>query len=128
MVNHSMVLKEYLDSEDYKFINDLKNQCINFDKTSLKLELDYKLMTAKNSDISTIKDVNEFLYYSGDKLVGYIGICNFGGSTLEVSGMVHPRYRRKGIFTKLFEFLKEEWLRRGNVEILLLSDQELHFH
>lgn len=44
----------------------------------------------------------DFFHYEGDRLIGYLGIYDFGGK-IELCGMVHPDYRRQGIFTKLVE-------------------------
>ncbi len=114
--------KEYLDMNEYSEVKELEKRCIEFDKTSLKLELDYKMMCAKESNDVSSQKVNEFLYYVQDQLVAYIGISCFGALTLEVNGMVHPDYRRRGIFTRLFQSIKEEWINRGNPRMLLLSD------
>ncbi len=41
---------------------------------------------------------------------------------MKVNGMVHPDYRRKGLFTKLFERVVEECQKRNFTKLLLLSD------
>lgn len=120
--NHSIKLKEYLDQDDYNAINKLQDICFEHDKTALKLELDYKLASAEEM-VRAIGNINEFMYFDEEILVGYIGICHFGGPHLEVNGMVHPDYRRQGIFKKLFQFVRDEWLRRGVGGMLLLSDR-----
>lgn len=91
------------------------------DRTALKLELDYKLGVGGNE--KGIQAVNEFMYFDGERLIGYIGIGSFGGPW-EVNGMVDPEYRRQGIFSKLFELVVNEWKRRGSGSMLLLSDRD----
>ena len=66
--------------------------------------------------------INEFMFYDDNKLVGYAGICDFGGDEIEVNGMVHPEYRRRGIFTRLFSLVKDEFNKRDSKGMLLLSD------
>jgi mycothiol synthase len=120
-------LKEHLDHNDYDQINALQNICVNTDKISLKLELDYKLAVAfENEEQSSLKDVNEFMYFEETQLIGYIGICSFGGAgmPLEITGMVHPDYRQQGIFMKLHELVLAECKRRNSGNILLLSDKK----
>jgi ribosomal protein S18 acetylase RimI-like enzyme len=117
----SIVLKEKLDQDDYNDINELKNICLSQDKTSLKLELDYKLSRSERSS-RRLESINEFMYYEKDMLIGYIGICCFGGDALEINGMVHPNYRRMGIFNRLFSLVKDEWDKRQAEKVLLLSD------
>ena len=48
-----------------------------------------------------------FLYYEDEKLVGYLVPDSFGMEEKELLGMVHPDYRRRGIFTALLEAAKE---------------------
>jgi len=120
-------LNEYIDKEDYVLINNLQEQCVNRDKTALKLELDYKLADGAESDIKAgINNINEFIYFNGQQLIGYIGICCFGGpgAPLEVNGMVHPKFRGQGIFQKLYELVLAEWKRRDTESMLLLCDRK----
>ncbi len=119
-------LKQYLKEEDYHQINELEKQCMQEDKITLKLELDYKLAYALSRDSDEqLKQINEFLYFMGEQLVGYIGICSFGGqgAPLEITGMVHPNYRRQGIFTLLYGLVLDECKRRKAQELLLLCDR-----
>ncbi len=117
----SIKLKETLNQDDYEDINLLKKLCLEMDKTTLKLELDYKLNRAEEKN-QNLNSINEFMYYDNNKLIGYIGICQFGGNTLEVNGMVHPEYRKRGVFKRLFSLVKDEWRKRESQKMLLLSD------
>ena len=102
-------------------------QCSFEDQITLKLELDYKLRDAVNStDKTRIHCINEFMYFAGEQLIGYMGICDFGGTSapLEITGMVHPIYRRQGIFSKLFELAIAECRQRNAGSILLLCDKK----
>jgi len=115
-------LKENINKEDYEVINKLQQECI--DKVALKLELDYKLASSNESSKIT-NNTNEFMYFDGEKLIGYIGIGSFGGfnTPIEVNGMVHPDYRKQGVFKKLSELVIDEWKRRNSSSMLLLSDR-----
>ncbi|MFT4006457.1 MAG: GNAT family N-acetyltransferase [Lacrimispora sp.] len=120
-------LNHCLCQEDYDLIHSLQLHCSNEDQITLKLELEYKLSDAVNcTDKANIHDINEFMYFSGRQLAGYIGISAFGGASapLEITGMVHPDYRRQGIFSKLFELAIAESRRRNSGSILLLCDRE----
>lgn len=119
--NPLIKLKERLDKNNYSDINGLKNICMEYDKIFLKLEIDFKMNNAgKISD--NIKHINEFMFYDENKLVGYAGICCFDGIELEVNGMVHPEYRKKSIFTRLFSLVRDEFYKRDSKAMLLLSD------
>lgn len=120
--NPYIKLKEHLDYNDYVDISKLQTICLDFDKTTLKLEIDYKLSRAEENK-GDLNKINEFMYYNDNELIGYIGICFFGGGTLEVNGMVHPEFRRRGIFKRLFHLAKDEWTRRKAQNVLLLSDR-----
>lgn len=120
--NPGILLKNRLDKNDYDAIKKLEEICIKHDETSLKLELDYKLSVSSPKDTDEI-NINEFMFYDEEKLVGYLGICDFGGSELELNGMVHPDYRRMGVFRKLFSLAHDEWQKRNCSTMLLLSDK-----
>jgi ribosomal protein S18 acetylase RimI-like enzyme len=119
-------LKGCISHEDYDSINTLQMKCSQEDQITLKLELDYKYSDAVNNSKGGICDVNEFMYFDGKKLIGYIGICGFGGTSapLEITGMVHPEYRRQGIFSKLYELVIAECRRRNAGSILFLCDNK----
>ena len=121
LINPHIKLKGKLDQKDYTDINNLQKLCSELDHTTLKLELDYKLRRAEGLN-GSLKNINEFMVYNENKLIGYIGICHFGGNAIEVNGMVHPEYRRRGIFKTLFSFVKDEWGKRESQKMLLLSD------
>jgi len=117
-------LKEHINKEDHTIINRLQNICKKTDNIELKLELEYKLALAKET--KQINSVNEFMYFIGDELIGYIGIGSFGGmsAAAEVNGMVHPDYRRQGIFSTLYKLVVSELKRRNSSDMLLLSDRK----
>jgi ribosomal protein S18 acetylase RimI-like enzyme len=127
ILNPRIVLKEHLNDEDYAAIKALEQECCLVDRTALKLELDYKLQVAR-TDIKEdhIRFIDEFMYFSDARLIGYIGIGSFGGpgAALEITGMVHPEYRRRGVFSLLHALVVAECKRRNAKEILLLCDRE----
>ncbi len=120
-LNTSIKIKEKLSQKDYDEIHHLESICLKKDQTSLKLELDYKLSRGKwNREILNVN--NEFMYYENNSLIGYMGICQFGGSELEVNGMVHPDFRRRGVFKELYGRVNEAFNKRASDKMLLLSD------
>lgn len=120
--NPEILLKTRLDKNDYDAIKKLEEICIRHDETSLKLELDYKLSVSSPKAMEKVY-INEFMFREEGILVGYLGICDFGGSEIELNGMVHPDYRRKGVFSKLFSLASAEWQNRNSSTMLLLTDK-----
>jgi ribosomal protein S18 acetylase RimI-like enzyme len=117
---HSISMRFQLKQEEYDAIKGLEDICYKKQATNLKLELDFK-MNQRGSSIKN-KIMTEFLYYENDALVGYLGLCNFGRDIVEVSGMVHPEFRMKGVFKKLYLLAKEEWEKICPSQVLILCD------
>ncbi len=116
---------DYITKEEYEEINRLCKLCCEQDKINLKLELDYKLHLASLKELNTAKvssDLNEFLYYTGEKLVSYLGISCFDGITGEITGMTHPAFRGQGLFTRLLALARKECEHRSFRKLLLLTD------
>ena len=66
MKNNSIKLKEILDINDFTDINNLKNICTDYDKTHLKIEIDYKLSKG-NKNSKNMNFINEFMFYDDNK-------------------------------------------------------------
>src|SRR3954471_24454631 len=64
-------------------------------------------------------EINDFLYYEQDTLVGYLYVDSWGHKEKEITGMVAPAFRRRGIFRQLFEATLAESKAHG-VESLIL--------
>ncbi|KMJ57198.1 GNAT family acetyltransferase [Bacillus sp. LL01] len=74
-----------------------------------------------NEDMLQTRDDNskeDFFHYEDERLVGFLGCYGFGNK-IEMTGMVHPDYRRKGFFTKLFAEAVAETKKREITTILL---------
>ena len=93
-------------------IEQLAQLCNNED--GLDLKLNWETLRGRSKS-----ETNDFLYYEQDTLIGFLGIYAFNSREAEVSGMVHPAYRRRGIFTELLGAAREE-IRRRNIPTLLL--------
>lgn len=127
MIEPWIKLKGGLSRDDYDLIDALRKRCADADQITLKLELEYKLADTENSGCTAeIRHINEFLCFNGSLLIGYMGICSFGGakSPFEITGMVDPDYRRRGVFSKLYELAVAECKRRNAGGILALCDRK----
>jgi ribosomal protein S18 acetylase RimI-like enzyme len=43
-----------------------------------------------------------YLLYEGAQLIGYLGLFEFQQTGYEMTGVIHPKFRRQGLFTRLF--------------------------
>ncbi|WP_172196479.1 GNAT family N-acetyltransferase [Saccharibacillus qingshengii] len=84
-----------LNERQLQEIEDLQHLCEKTDHLSLKLNGDMLKMDTRPPD-------RDHFYYENGQLVGFAALYSFG-SQYEVCGMVHPEFRRRGIFTRLWE-------------------------
>ena len=119
LTDPQIVLRPAINQALYQEITALEERCCSYEPLTFKRELEYKLQHPTNEPIEQQK-INEFLYYNEQELIGYLGICDFGGEELEISGMVHPAFRRQGIFTQLYQLVEAEFKRRAPSELLLV--------
>src|SRR5450432_333490 len=83
----------------------------------LDLKINLQILRSRPHD-----EINDFLYYEQDVLVGFLGLYSFNPHEGEISGMVHPSFRRKGIFTALFRAALEECQHRNIARLLLIVE------
>jgi len=103
-------VKILLSKEQLLQIKELQEACESYDQIKLKLNWD---MLKNRANV--VKE--DFFYYDEDQLVGFLGKYYFG-TKVEICGMVHPKYRRKGIFTAL---LREGLESSRNATTILLN-------
>jgi len=116
-----IILKSAPNKKDIEKIKILSGLCTKQDNSHLKLELDYKSSANTEGSIHTI---NDFFCYEGGKLIAYLGICLFGNQIPELTGMVHPDYQKRGVFSKLLKLALMECVDRGCKSALLLCDRK----
>ncbi|MCM3570158.1 GNAT family N-acetyltransferase [Neobacillus mesonae] len=92
-------------------IKDLQEICENDGGFQLKLNFD--LLENRTANYP-----EDFFHYESGKLVGFLGSYGFGNK-IELCGMVHPDYRRRGIFSNLLKIGLEEAKKRNARTILL---------
>ncbi len=69
------------------------------------------------------EEINDFLYEDGGTLIGYLALYGFNREEVEINGMVHPAYRRRGIFSHLVATAREEVRRRGIPDLLFICER-----
>jgi GNAT superfamily N-acetyltransferase len=61
-----------------------------------RLKLEWAVLRARAR-----QDVEDLLWWDGDRLLGFLGLYGFGPPTVEIAGMVDPSARRRRIATAL---------------------------
>jgi ribosomal protein S18 acetylase RimI-like enzyme len=65
-------------------------------------------------------DVEDLLWWSDGRLVGFLGIYSHGAPVLELAGMVDPEFRRRGIGTALVDEALQVCRERPHTATLLV--------
>lgn len=71
----------------------------------------------------TGSDTNDFLFYQDGKLVAALALDSFGTEDKEMTGLVHPDYRRRGIFTALVHEAKVDAKARGIHQLIVVCNR-----
>lgn len=85
---------------------------------SLYTKLDIVMLRSRPGN-----ETNDFLYYEQGQLVGLLSLNSFGDEDRELTGVVHPEYRRQGIFFLLMAAAREEAKQRGIQRLILVCER-----
>ncbi|MDH2904409.1 MAG: GNAT family N-acetyltransferase [Actinomycetota bacterium] len=80
-----------------------------------RLKLEWSALESRAGD-----SVEDLLWWEDNRLVGFLGLYTFGGPNVELSGMVHPDFRRRGIGGKLLDEAIKLCRHQGRHKILLV--------
>jgi ribosomal protein S18 acetylase RimI-like enzyme len=100
-----------LTSKQLVDIKELQQACEKGEPFELKLNWDMLQTRPEN-------EIHDFFYYENENLIGFVGLYGFGNK-VELCGMVHPEYRRKGIFSQLFNQAEKVIFERKYKQVLL---------
>ena len=110
-----LIKRQTLTNAEATAIEQLTTTCNAFENLRMRLSME---MLRKRSGNET----NDFLYYEDGILVGYLNVDSHGVLEKELTGMVHPDYRRGGIFRALLAAAKEECDRRAVQKLILVCE------
>ncbi len=114
-----LVRRAALTGEEFAAVAELVAVCNAFDQLDFSLVLEI----AKEYEDRESKDSNIYLYYEHNRLVGALVLDSFGTEDKELNGVVHPEYRRKGIFTALTNAARSDVPERGIHQLTFLCDR-----
>lgn len=103
-----LIKRERLQVQELNEIHLLEAECSKKEQGKLHMKLNWEMLNERIGH-----ETNDFLFYEDEKLVGFLGMYGFGRDEIEITGMVHPDYRRAGIFTQLVKAAGEECLNRN---------------
>ncbi len=112
-----IVARQTLNEDDLAAIRDLEGLCSQHD--GIRLKLNWDIITDRKPGSN-----DDFLCFDKNGvLAGYLAVFCFGGTEAEISGMVDPSYRRKGIFSVLLGQAIEEMRARNIRSMLFINDR-----
>lgn len=116
---NNIIYSKGLSEEIRTQIRELDSICS--EKEPLCMKLNWDMLETRPAD-----EVNDLLWYEDGHLIGFLGLYGFGQHPVEIelTGMVHPDYRRKGIFTKLFEEAVALCRVRCDGRLLLVAERQ----
>jgi N-acetylglutamate synthase-like GNAT family acetyltransferase len=82
-----------------------------------QMRIGYDMLHKREGDAE-----NDFLYYEDGQLVGYLWCDSWGTREKELVGMVHPNYRRRGIFSTLLDTAKAAYKQAGVDHFLMICE------
>jgi len=90
--------------EQMSLITSLEQRCKHFEGTHLRVGIEN--LRKNNGD-------HAFLCHDKDQLIGFLCWYTVDGIEGNINGMVHPDYRRQGVFRSLLERAKEDMKAQG---------------
>jgi ribosomal protein S18 acetylase RimI-like enzyme len=81
-----------------------------------RLKLEWGVLNARSG-----RDIEDLLWWDGDRLLGFLGLYAFGPATVELAGMVDPAARGRGVATALLDAALPICRDRGYRKALLVS-------
>jgi ribosomal protein S18 acetylase RimI-like enzyme len=110
-----LLKKQTLTEAEANAIERLITLCNNYE--GLHMRLDMGALRHRSGN-----ETNDFLYYEDGILVGYLFVEGWGSRDRELTGMVHPDFRRRGIFRFLLTAAKEECQQRNAQKLILVCE------
>jgi len=115
-MSHRLEKSAGLKKSQLAHIRQLEQLCNQFE--GLTMKLNWATLHTRPTN-----QVNDFLFYIGDKPVGYLALYVFNKRQAEVSAMIDPTYRQRGIFKQLLAAASSELEKRNIPDFLFICEQ-----
>lgn len=86
-------------NQDITQLNSLVQYCRKYDGMSPKIYW--------NILRSNLNRAGDFCLFNHDELIAYLGYFLFSHHEAEISAIVHPKYRKQGIFSRIFDVVRK---------------------
>lgn len=116
---YGVVKKQRLSEAEFAEVAELARICDAYEDLHGRLSVEQS--RTRSGD-----ETNDFLYYEDERLVGVLSLSEHGRQERELTGMVHPDYRRRGISTALLDAVREEGKRRGVERLVIVCERFSH--
>lgn len=113
-----LLKQQILTATDLQAIRQLAEACERDEQLHMRIE-----WTWLQQQVGRV--TQDLFYYQDGLLVGYLTGAT-GASQNELVGMVHPNYRRQGIFQALLTVAKEDAHARGERQLILTCEHHAH--
>ncbi len=110
-----LVKKQHVTKSELDAIKQLSTICEDYEQ--LHMRIGWSMLQHRPAT-----SVLDFLYYLDGMLVGYLALDNWGIDEKEAVGMVHPDYRRRGIFRSLLAAASAENKPLGMERLVLVCE------
>lgn len=110
-----LVVKHTLTEREMAEIEQLTALCMAHEHLLMRIDYNMLVESAPPTD-------DLFLWYRDDQLIGYVLLDRYHSDVKEVTGMVHPAFRRQGVARQLLVAVHQECLSRGIRRLLFTCE------
>jgi ribosomal protein S18 acetylase RimI-like enzyme len=115
-IPHGVFIKYSLNDVELADARALADICASYE--DIDLRIGWSALQGRASDAP-----QDFLYYQDGALLGFLSLFGVGAGEAEGGGMVHPRYRRKGVFTALVAAARAICRQHNTSALVLVCDR-----